>query len=639
MRRFVLLWVLLLAASVDVAWCQACYKSGVSMRFKPISLRTPYSFLNDRRRDSPVRITRTYNVPLIIIQVLDSNGVVDPLVSDTAISVSGTTRLGSNSFSQPVVYGEAYITDLVIEGSDAAYSLTFTATSTSSLSNLNGQSLTINVTNLANLVQVYAIRFAFNRSLFTMDRTPYTAVPNVPLPLITVNVVTSQMVTYSTSASLGSNFTIGAYLQNSVGGLQLAGATVVPVLDGVASFSALQLKGSGTTGTTVSPICFQLYNGPNSVTDVAPICTGNGTIATLVDYAQIGFADESTSAIYTSGQSLFATVGSPITVNGLPIVIQVLNNMGQPSPPSSGLVITATCGTCPPNSLLNNVVGVVAGFGTFTSLQFVSLTSSAPLVLTFTAGSQGSLPVAGFSIQTGAIRVLTSLTRAVSLAFFSNPNDSLFNAEGQSAQVVLALNLHTVRVQVLNSDGSRTTASGVTVTASATSGVQFTSITVPVTSGIAEFTALQFLSSKPSVYPRITFTAGGSSTYAVFGTTLITGVVTVAPIESNFAMQFQPYGAGLFSQSNEPAVATTGVPLPPIIIELITSAGSVDSSSSEVSITATSPSATLSNNFLRVSSGVAVFSSLTFVSEIAGTYVITFTAGNEGATNVAGKTL
>ena len=633
-----LLALLIAALLIAGALSQTCFRSGVGLRFKPASLGPPYSFLTPS--STTVNVTRSVALPLVIVQALDSNNNVDPTVSSITITVSSTTRL-SQQYAQPLLNGEAYFSNIVVEGSDTAYVLSFTSSSTSLESPLNGIVLSANVTSVLKYVNIYALRFAQNRSLFMTSNAPYKTVLGQPLPDIVVNVVTSAYVTYPTSSLLGSNYTVVVTLNTPI--ISLTNNYAV-VLDGVATFRGLTLWGGLGDGSILPMLQFTLWNGGNPQDGVSPLLSGTGTVmGSLVDYAHIGFLGEAQSAIYSQGQNFVATSGVSLQVNGLPIKIALLNNMYSPSPPSSGLVVTATCGTCPLNSLQGNVAGMVSGIATFDQLQFSAKAVAAPFVLTFTAGSQGSLPCAGDVLQTGIVMVYPNALPTAFMTFFPNPNDSLFNSQGQSQQVVLSLKMQPIRIQVLATDGQRNTTSGLTVTASATSGVLFTSVSGQlvqnVISGIAEFTDLQFSSTKPSVYPRITFTAGGSTSYLVYGQTLVTGVVTIAPIESNYGMRFQPYGSGLFSQSGQKSFATTGIEMPPIVIELTTSAGSVDSSSNEIGITASAAGATLSGNFLRVSAGVAVFSSLTFVNEGPGPFVITFTAGTEGNTNVAKKTL
>jgi hypothetical protein len=634
---FVLLAAVLGLAGSVANGQPACTQGGVGLRFKPASSGPPYSFLTPDTRE--VNVTRSVPLPLIIVQALDSNNEVDPNVASITVTVSSTTRL-SNKYALPMLNGEAYFSNIVVEGSDPQYVLTFTSSSAFSESALNGIELSVNVTSVLKLTSIYAIRFAQNRSLFMAPGLEYRTVLGVPLPPIVINVVTSAYVTYPTSSLLGSNYTIQAFVNTPV--ITLTNNFAV-VLDGVATFSALTLSGSLGDGAPLPQIQFRLFNGATAQEGVAVLSTGFGTVmGFIVDYARIGFLPESESAIYSEGQNFVATSGVVLQVNEMPIRIQVLDNMFRPSPPASGLVITARCNTCPLNSVQGDVAGVVGGVATFDKLKITiprSATAS-PFVLTFTAGSQGSLKVAGEKLQTGIVLVYPFAQHTSYMTFFPNPNDSLFNFQGHSQQVVLSLRMQPIRIQVLATDGRRNTTKDLTVTASATSGVQFSGTVVQkVESGIAEFKDLQFSSTKASVFPRITFTAGGSPLFLVFGQTLVTGVISIAPIESNYGLRFQPFGAGLFSLSGQPSFATTGVPLPPIIIELTTSAGSVDSSSNEIGITVSASGATLSGSFLRVSAGVAVFSSLTFVSEGPGNYILTFTAGAEGNTNVAFKSL
>lgn len=616
-----------------------CYRSGVGLRFKPVADGPPYSFLTPLT--THVNVTRSIPLPLVIVQALDSNSNVDRDVASVTIAVTSTTRLSNTRYSQPLLNGEAYFSNIVVEGSDPTYVLSFSSTSTFLESPLNGIELSVNVTNLLKLTSIYALRFAQNRSLFTTADVPYKVVLGVPLPPVVVNIVTSAYVTYPTSSLLGSNYSIQAFIGSNIVSL---GNNHAVVLDGVATFPALTVLGSLGDGSPLPAIQFKLFNGAVAQEGVAVLATGLGTVmGFLVDYSHIGFLSEAQSAIFSEGQNFAATSGVPLQVNELPIRIQVLDNMYRPSPASSGLVVTAMCVTCPlSHSVQRNVAGVVNGVATFDNLKITMPSTSppTPFVLTFTAGSQGGLKVAGDTLRTGIVMLYPNALHTCALSFFPNPNDSLFNFQGHALQVVLSLRMLPIRIQVTATNGQRNTTNDLTITASATNGVQFSGTLVQrVVSGIAEFNDLQFTSTRATVFPRITFTAGGSPQFLVFGQTIVTGVITIAPIESNYGLRFQPYGAGLFSLSGQPSFATTGVPMPPIIVELTTSAGSVDSSSNEIGITVSATGATLSGSFLRVSAGVAVFSSLTFQSEGPGSYILTFTAGSEGNTNVARKTL
>lgn len=635
-----LLYALLVLATCTISSVssQLCYKSAVSMRFKPFTEGPPTSFLS-MNNQSNVQMLRSRTFPPIIIQILDSNGNVDASdsASDVRIVVTSTTRLSSVGTVVPVVYGEAQITQLVVEGTDPFYNLTFTASSSSPLLAVAASGapklFAHNITNIQIPVNIFALRFAKNNSALLYERQPLTIVVGRVVPQITLNVLNSQYLTFPTAATLGSNYSVVVVPSDSRFSIVRGGA--VPVLDGEAIFDDLVITGPGAQVPFFANLTFQLYDAATLVAGLST-CSGQVTVATAVtEYTAISFERQDTSFIGSVGQNGYATAGVALP----PIRISLRNNLMQRSPDASGVVITATISLPSTYSLRGTQVGVVNGVATFADLTLDSRVSG-NIVIRFTAGSQGSLPLAGATIQTGWITVFPPPARpATYLQFQPNAVDSFLNYPGQKAEVVLFSPIPAIRIQILNSSSNVDTTTTLSVTVTASAGVQFTSTTRAAEQGVVSFENLQFTSASSAVQPRLTFTASSGSNVLAAGTRLVSGVVSVAASQPNYALRFQKYGASLLTTTGQNTVATINVPLPKIIIEILTSAGNPDTSSSDISIVATCAGATLSGAFMRVSSGVAIFDSLMFVSESAGTFVLTFTAGSEGDAPVAGKSL
>ncbi|CUG93865.1 membrane-associated protein, putative [Bodo saltans] len=622
------------------ASAQSCTIGCASMRFKPLSAGTPYSFLY-MNNQSNVTTMRSRVFPPIIVQILDSNGNVDSSTQsqDITIVVTSTARLATAGSSVAVVYGEAQILQLVVEGTDSVYSLTFTAVSGSAYpvsSNAATTALHIyNVTSILSPVNIFALVFAQNSTSVLYAGQPLTVVLGQLVPPITLNVVNSQYLTFPTSSTLGNTYTVQAVPSDPR--IVVASGGTVTVLDGEALFDELILTGS-TAVTSFASLKFMLLVGAATTptSNLLTVATGTVTVASVVvDNSLIAFERGDTSFIASQGQQAYATAGVQLP----PIRISTRNNILSRSPPTSGLVISASCLSPAEYTLAGAMVGVTNGIATFTNLTF-DARSSGNIAIAFQAGAQGSLPLAQTIIYTGWITVLATVSKAAMMRFLPNSVDSYVNYPGQDIEAVLFSPIPAIRIQILDSSYNVDSTSTVFITAKSSTGL--VSVTQQAGSGIVEFTTLQFTSSS-AVSPRITFTAttvtnaaATTATLPLLGARLVTGVVTVAAVQANYDLRFQPYGVGLFVTQGQSSVATINVALPNILVELVTSAGTMDASSSDISITASASGATLSGNFIRVTNGVAIFDSLAFVSETPGSYILTFTAGAEDSSAVVG---
>jgi len=216
-------------------------------------------------------------------------------------------------------------------------------------------------------------------------------------------------------------------------------------------------------------------------------------------------------------------------------------------------------------------------------------------------------------------------------------SNSFFTAIGQTAtanhNTVLSPN---VRVQLLDALGRVDVSQNLmTVTASSSGGVLVGTVATMV-AGTATFTALKFTTC-PTTTVMLTFTAGGEGNTAAQGQQLITGAITVSGVTNTY-VAFAATGSALVNQG-DPLTATANIALPTIIVNLLTSCSSIDTSTSVVVITVTSNGVGLSGTLTAIATnGVATFSNIMFTSAQSNV-MLTFTAGSQGSYTVAGQSL
>ena len=512
-----------------------CYEQAVSMRFKPLSEGPPYSFVYANGMNRTVM--RSRRIPRIIIQILDSDGVVDWKTNSIEITASSTARIGTDGATVTVYRGEAHFENLVPEDTAELLPLTFTAKPIPPLNGAKVQGAklyTANFTVLTQGVDVWALAFRQNYSLVLREGETVNVVFGSALPIIRIQIITSEYKKLRTELRQDSNFTMAVKMATPADGVpvSISGRTAFSY-DGEAEFSNIVLT-SATGETTLPPLVFYLDRYPDIQVKTGPV-----KVVRKVDYSNIAFLDQSKSFIYGEGQELTATTNVPLPA----IRIGLVDNLYQMSPARTGLVITASCDRA---QLEGAVVGVVDGVATFDGLQFVYVFNAdfQPLSITFTAGNQGALPLAGDTLRTGVVKVSSAEQPATSLMFMQSSYDSLFNAEGQSKQVVFFLKLPAIRIRLLTSANRLDTSTTMTVSAATSTGSRLTSSTTQVTvrNGVALFDNLIYSTSSATSFPRLTFTALDNSTVAAYQTTITTGTINVTTIQRNFALRFQKYG-------------------------------------------------------------------------------------------------
>uniref|UniRef100_A0A7S1MMB1 Uncharacterized protein n=1 Tax=Neobodo designis TaxID=312471 RepID=A0A7S1MMB1_NEODS len=639
------MWVavcIALCVAVHTVNSETCSEPAVDLRLQPKSVR-PSSFLSSPPGNDVITVTRSRPLPRVVVQILNGNGEVDVPASEyIKVRVAGSHSSVSLSGNEAVVYnGEAHFTDLRVNNVEPGllFFLNFTAIveSTSFERAVNGKrTASAPMRMLSTTTSVFALDFVPVRSYIGHKEEPVHFVSGASLPAFRLVVLDSAYDKYvrPLAQGAGSNETVVAEFDGPVpAGTYVSGSTS-PVVQGVALFSEFAIFTDSAT-TQLPRLRFSLSG------TTLEVRTGSLIATRLTENARISFDDESVSFVYSAEQNISATGGVALP----PIQISLRNTLLERSPPSTGLVITASIPSGGRAKLSGNVVGVVNGIARFDALRFEQIehTHQLPYVITFVAGAQGALPLAGSTLVTGVVLVSSRTFPAYSMRFRQSASESFFTAQGQDAQVVQGQLRLPVQVELLDSANNvDTNTSTVTVDAiqAVSTGDQTVLAQQTFTGGRITFSSLRLAAAQdPSSVIQLLFRAKVSSAI-VGGSVLASGYLNVTSEVRNFDIQFQPYGASLFTLPDQDSFATVGVPLPPIIVEIVTSAQVVDTQSNEIGITATADGgAIVSGGFIRVSGGVAVFSSLAFVSETPGTYKITFTAGTEGDTAVAGKSV
>jgi hypothetical protein len=614
----------------------------VDIRLQPSSVRPP-SFLSSPPNAEVISVTRSIALPRIVVQILDSNGNVDVQVSEfIKVRATGSHPSVAMTGNEAVVYnGEAHFVALKVDNVDAGilFALNFTAIITAAgvERQVNGKITSSGLlTMLSAQVDVFRVDFVPVLSYIGYAGAAVPFVDGAALPQVRVRVLTSAHDVYIRSALSGasSNQTIVAdfaYAPNA--GTELVGNSA-PVIRGVATFTSLRI--TVVAGQTeLPPLRFSL-----SGTALA-VQTGALRATRLTENSRMAFDDESISFIYSEELNVSATGDVKLPA----IQISLRNTLMQKSPPSTGLVITASIPTGGRARLSGNVVGVVNGIARFDALRFEQIEHDEPrpYVIRFTAGTQGGYEVASRALVTGFSLVSARRYPAYSMRFRQSATESFFTGQGQAAQVVTGPLRLPVQLELYDSanevDTNTTTVQVEAVQVISTSG-ETALDTQTFTGGRITFSRLSLTQAQePEGVVQLVFRAVASGK-PVGGQVLVSGALNVTSIVRNFDIQFQSYGASLFSLPGQTSFATVGVALPPVVIHVVTSAQSLDTQSNELGITATADGgAILSGGFIRVSGGVAMFSELTFVSETPGQYSITFTVGSEGDAPAAGKTL
>jgi hypothetical protein len=200
----------------------------------------------------------------------------------------------------------------------------------------------------------------------------------------------------------------------------------------------------------------------------------------------------------------------------VPVSIQLVDSDGKPDTSDSTTVITASVSS---GAISGNVAKVTNGVASFT-MVFTSCTTG---TVTFTAHSAGGAAVAGKTLQSGKVAVTAV------------PNSELlFDASstlqaGHPASATAGAKLPAFKINLYDSCGARDASmTGLTISATASSGVLGGETTATFTDGVAIFSDLYFVEAVSGA--QLTFTVGASaSPVAVSHKKLTTGDVLVQP--------------------------------------------------------------------------------------------------------------
>eukprot|EP00760_Papus_ankaliazontas_P002524 PhM_4_TR11065/c0_g2_i1/m.90704 len=632
------------ATSPSSAASAYCASGKYELRFRETGSFITKSY---KSGDAPLNVTMGSAMPVIVVQVLDSNGDLDVEATGFNVSVVATpanTDLGTvDEHSAPVLFGEAFFERLAIHNPIDNVVLTFYSPNITKKVNLTAAPIAL----VTQLTHLYYARFSETSSYITSSTSSIEVPVGYTLPVVRVDLLDSaynrgSQEDAATTAYCNVSF---SSTDSNVLASTLTGSTEnVPFKNGIASFAGLKYTGTAGSSNTEHRLKFVCYLSSLRTYD---LYSGPVTfITTPQSSSHMMFSDASVSFLSTA-HSPFTAVNKV----ALPIIrIRLLDRFLRDDTTNTGIIVSASCDGRV--ALTGADVGVISGIATFSDLTlslnnglaFPANVSEVPLYLTFTAGSQGHQPVSGKTLVTGIVRLMNMSVSGYSVRF-GNAARSLVAAEDVPISWVLHEPLPAIRIRILTSGNTLDTKKHpVQMEVECTElGVKMYDdwIVRDFVDGVATFTSIRFF-SVGATPPKLTFTVIGDETYHINRKKLITGAVTVAKtIQPNFDLRFQPYGSSLFSATGQATFASSYRTLPLIIVELLNNAGIVDQSNDEITITVTaSGGAQLSNSVLRVYQGNAYFSDLTFIQNYTITGVkLTFTAGDEGKQTVQGKQL
>ncbi len=505
-----------------------------------------------------------------IVRVLDNAGLVVTTGSGATLVVTAAKQSGAGALGGTItataVAGVATFSTLAITGS-GAHTLQFT-TATPALS-VNSGSFTVS----AGAASQLAIT---TQPAGAVSGTPFTTQPVIAIRDADGNLTTS---TAAVTASIAS------------GSGTLAGTVTVNAVGGVATFTDLQIGGTGAhtiafastglTGATSSsitvtaPTATQLAittqpagstSGLNLTTQpvvevrdaggvlvagstasvTAAITTGNGVlVGTATVNAVNGVATFTNLRVNGSGAQTLTFTSSGLTsaaANSF-ITAQVATSLGVQTQPS-GAVSGSAFTTQPVVRILDNA-GLVVTTGTGATLVVTAAkaTGAGTLGGTLTAtavngvATFSSLAITGSGAHTLQFTTASPALNVSSTSFTVNPGAaSKLGVATQPSGSVSGIDL-TVQpvVQVLDASGTLVNTSSASVTAAITSGngVLVGTATVAAVNGVASFTNLRVDGSGAQT---LTFTSTGLTGVAA-------GSFTTTQVAASLTVQTQPAGA------------------------------------------------------------------------------------------------
>ena len=342
---------------------------------------------------------------------------------------------------------------------------------------------------------------------------------------------------------------------------------------------------------------------------------------------QIRFLNDSkASAVTVAGQPLVGLQEEPIFPG---VILQVVDDNGTPtSAPQLKVYASSQCVI-----LAGKTVDVINGFANFTSLTAKSCGTPCPIL--FTVGGDGGYPVIGQRVSSGDFTV-TALPN-----FDIRFTRQSFIQNQQGAIVTANKSMHHVLVQLVNSCyNDDTTNTGATVTVTSSPSGRLSGAQATFTNGRALFMNLLYV-DVPTTPSQLTFRVDQLAGIPAAGKYLLSGNMTVLGVLlNNFNIAFKRTNSA-FTWPGEAADIAIGATFSyPIFINMLDSSGATDASNNDVVITMTGATGVSGPTQVTMVNGVAAFNGISFSGcQTGGAVSLTFTAGDQGSTPAAGKSL
>eukprot|EP00757_Euglenozoa_sp_SAG-D1_P009882 gene9882-1_t len=563
-------------------------------------------------------VTVATHMPRIIVEILDSTGKRDT-TSSAVVSVS-TTNAGNTltgTTTKPSANGVVAFSNLVLSTVDTTAPLPILTFTSGGLSVLSG-----GITVAASIPAALGanVQFSSTGSSITTVGASGSAVQGTAMSTIKVELLTAAGVVDT------SNSVTAVYVSTDDGSLS---GTTATMSSGVATFSALTFPAAPTDG--IARLTFTVGSEGSPIAAGQILKTGDITVAGLIK-SLIGFK-ATESWISHVGQNRVITKST----NMPSIKIQLTDSLGNADTTENALIITVTASTGTLGG--TTTATMTSGVATFSALQFTTTHTSAPLpILTFTAGAQGSLTVAGKTLLSGGITVPATAQTINNIRFsLGGPG---FTAEGQTATATVGQSMLPTSVEYVSSDGTTFNGVGTTTIIVTAANAELSGNTVTMASGVATFTELTVLSAPADGITTFTFTCGADNA-VVAGQALITGPITVLGGQSA-GMRFRASSGSWISTQGQARATVVDTVMPNIQIEVIDKNGNVHTDNSATVITISVTEGSLQGpKTATVSNGVATFPGLSFstVHEAAPLPVMVFTAGGQAGHLIEGTVL
>eukprot|EP00759_Apiculatamorpha_spiralis_P012864 PhF_6_TR1971/c0_g1_i2/m.3264 len=572
-----------------------------------IRFATVGSFFNFADTSKRTAIQDVPVSPPVLIELLDSSSALDPsdsaivitaVASDSSIVLKGAVAVMNNGVA---VFGNLTFSSCVSK--DVVVSFIAGNQGAKPVTDKNLTSNMVSVIGTPNAKMIFG-----TISAFTNAGQSLSIVTGIPIPTIAIQLVDG------CGRADSSDSTVKITVTTSAG--TLSGKTTVTVSSGSALFTDLIFP---TTPST-SPILTFTATSSAFAVNGAKLVTGTITVRAASNY-DIRLGSTVTKLIHM-------TPSSPA------ITVEMLDSLMNPDTSSDSVVITASSPIV--GALTQNQVTMSKGVAKFTSLLFIVCPQSGKATLTFTAGGQGSFPVAGKQTMTGEIQIVGKPNTQLAFSL-----GSFFVKSGDRQAITKNVAMPNVILEIQDSCGYKdSSSSDIEIRVTADSELKTSSILVKkVSSGTVTFSDLTFTNAGTA---RITFTAFATG-MDINGQTLVTGDISVTnePVSAT-SIRFSAANSFYTPTSSQSLVIYQNSPLTPSpIVELVDSSNSLDTKVNDIVVTATTSVSgiILNGNSAMITAGIANFSSLKVMTcnLQVPTLTITFTAGSQGSKPVANK--